>query len=112
MLQVLAQAKPNLGQQLGINFGVQGGATVGKLISNVVQSAIIIAGLIFLFLILNGGFTMIKSSGKNDPQSYAKAQSMLTSAILGFILVLVAYWIILIIQVILGGEPFITRPGF
>ena len=75
---------------------------VGKLVSIIVSNAIIVAGIIMLFLILLGGISMIGGAGANNPQKVAQGKQTATIAVIGFIIVFAAYWIIQIIQKITG----------
>jgi hypothetical protein len=49
-------------------------------------------------------------AGKNDPEQAAKGKKAATTALIGFIIVFAAYWIVRIIELIFG-VPFITQPG-
>ncbi|OGM18691.1 hypothetical protein A2686_03350 [Candidatus Woesebacteria bacterium RIFCSPHIGHO2_01_FULL_38_10] len=68
---------------------------VGELVSIFLANAIVIAGAIFLFLIIVGGFTMITSAG--DSEKVTHGREIITTAIIGFIIILMAYWITYII---------------
>lgn len=76
--------------------------TIGKLVSVVVSNAVVFAGIIMFVLILIGGVGVMVSAGKNDPQGAAKSKTLLTSAVVGFIIVFASYWIIKIIEIITG----------
>jgi hypothetical protein len=79
------------------------GTDVNTFISILLPNIIIVAGLIFFLLILGGGFMMIKSAGgEANPQSAAKARSAITFALIGFLLVVSAYFILELIKAITG----------
>jgi hypothetical protein len=101
------------GVPIGDTFNLPLGRTkfFGDLVSLGVTLMITISGTYFVYLILRGGFDIIKGAGKTDPQSYAKAKGALTSGVVGFIVVLLAYGIVQIIESITGVN-IVTSPGF
>ena len=70
---------------------------VGSLVSILTSNAIIIAGVIFTFLVIIAGYNMISGAGSNNPQKVARGREILTAAIIGFIIVFAAYWIVQLI---------------
>ena len=81
---------------------------VGKLISTILPNIIVLAGVIFFFLILFGGFGMIIGAGHNaSPQEAAKAKAALTYGLVGFLLVVSAYFILQMISTA-TGVPFFS----
>lgn len=85
---------------------------VGYLLSQIVPNVLVIAGVIFFLLILGGGFAMIQSAGaESNPQQAAKAKAAVTYALIGFLLVVTAFFILQIINVWVGYntlEPPVT----
>lgn len=77
---------------------------VGTLTSIIISNVIVIAGIIVLFLFIAGGIGMIAGSGKDNPEKTEKSKKMITSAVIGFILIFAAYWIVQIIGKITGIE--------
>lgn len=45
---------------------------------------------------------MIGSAGKNDPQKAEQAKKTITSAVIGFVVVFTAYWIVKLIGQLIG----------
>jgi hypothetical protein len=81
------------------------GNSPGDLISTLLPNIIIIAGVIFLFLIVGAGFSMIIGAGsQKSPQEAAKAKAALTWGIIGFLLVISAYFILQAVQYMLGVD--------
>jgi hypothetical protein len=77
--------------------------TPGGLISLILPNIIMVAGVIFFILILFGGFSMIVSAGKqSSPQEAARAKNALTYGVIGFLLVVTAYFILQIISTVFG----------
>lgn len=71
-------------------------------ISNIITGAISIAGIILLFLLIGGGIGMIAGAGKSDPKTMEAGKKAATSALIGFIVVFSAYWIVKLIESITG----------
>ncbi|OGM55858.1 hypothetical protein A3F62_05585 [Candidatus Woesebacteria bacterium RIFCSPHIGHO2_12_FULL_44_11] len=103
-------AQVNIGDKFGSPFGQTGGKTLGDLVSLVLTSAIIIAGVITLFMFVLGGFSMLVGAGQDNPERAAKGRQAATWGAIGFGVVFGAYWIIRIIEAIVG-EKFITAPA-
>ncbi len=79
------------------------GLDIGTFISTLLPNALVFAGIIFFFLIVGAGFMMIKSAGgQGTPQDAAKAKAAVTYAVLGFLLVVSAFFIMQIISTITG----------
>lgn len=84
------------------------GGTIGDLIGKLLPNIIIGAAVIFFFFILVAGFPIISGAGKDSsPQEKAKAQSAVTFAIVGFLLIVTSFFILQIVQTVLGVN-FIT----
>ena len=96
---------------LASTFGSPFGETysLGSLVSVIVSSAIVVAGVIMLFLFVGGGLSMIAGAGNNDPRSTAQGKQAVTMAVIGFLIVFTAYWIVRIIE-LMTGTDFITNP--
>lgn len=75
---------------------------ISQYVSALITGAISIAGIIFLFLLAGSGIAMISGAGKNDPQSVQKGKQTATSALIGFVVVFMAYWIVKLIERITG----------
>ncbi len=86
-----------------------GNANIGELITSLLPNAIIGAGVIFLFLLIGAGFSMISSSGKDDAKAAAQAKNTITFSVIGFLLVISAFFILQAIKVIIGID-FLNNP--
>ena len=75
---------------------------VSVYVSNIITAAISISGIILLFLLIGGGIGMITSAGKSDPKAVESGKKAATSALIGFIVVFSAYWIVKLIETITG----------
>lgn len=76
------------------------GATIGTLISNVLPYVFGILGFILLFMLIFGGFQLLTSAG--NPETVKAGQAKIVNALIGFVIVMAAYWIIQILQVVFG----------
>ena len=100
-------AEVPIGPVFDSSFG-PGKNTIGDLVSILLQASLVIAGVIMLFLFIIGGFGIIMGAGNNNPEQSAKGQKALTSAVIGFVIVFTAYWVIRVIEIITGFN-FITN---
>lgn len=94
----------NIGDKfLGASAGKLGDPRyVGYYTSAIITGAISIAGIILLFLLIGGGIAMISGAGKSDPKTVEQGKKAATSALIGFIVVFSAYWIVKLIELITG----------
>ncbi len=99
----------NIGESFGSPFGQT--KTLGNLVSIVISAAFALAGVVFLFLLVIGGIGMIAGAGNNNPEQAARGRLAVTSALIGFVVVFAAFWIVRLIEEIVGVK-FITAPGF
>ena len=81
--------------------------SVGNLISTILPNVFVIAGVIIFFFIILGGFTMITSAG--NPEKQKEGSAMITGAVMGFVIIFGAYWIVQLLEWILGVS--ILNPG-
>lgn len=73
---------------------------VGKLASILLSNAIVVAGILLIFIIVISGINMISGSG--NEQKVQQAREVLTAAIIGFVLVVAAYFIVRLVEGSLG----------
>lgn len=74
--------------------------SIGLIISKAFTYIFVIAGLLLLFLLISGGFQMM--FGAADPKGKEAASKKISDAFIGFIIIFVAYWLVQIVEVILG----------
>ena len=84
-------------------------ACIPIVIKNVIQWALIFAGVVALFLIIFAGFKFVTSKG--DPQEVDNAKKTLTYAIIGLLLILFSFAILNLISTVTGVGQ-ITNPTF
>lgn len=97
----------NIGEVFGSPLGTS--KTLGDLVSVILSSALALASVILLFLLILGGVGIIAGAGSNNPEQAAKGKQAATAAVIGFIIVFAAYWIIQIIEELTGIK--ILSPG-
>ncbi len=72
----------------------------GALINNILPNVYLAGGIVIFFMIVFGGFTIISNSG--DSHKIADGTKIITSAIIGLLVLFGSYWIIQLIQVLTG----------
>ena len=96
-------AQVSIGEKFfGSSGGFQNLSDIGGLVSTIVNFALIAAGLIFLFLFVIGGISIMSGSGSDNPERAAKGKQAITTALIGFVVVFAAYWIVKLIETITG----------
>ncbi len=83
---------------------------VGVLLNILLKNSLTIISLLLLILLIVGGIQFIMGAGSDDPKKAQAAKSMITDALIGFVIVFCAYFIIQIIEVVTGLN--ILNPGF
>ena len=79
-------------------LGTTAGDSLGSIVNSFLPSLLTIAGLILFAMLVAGGFTML--AGAADKESQEKGKKQITSALFGFLVIFLAYWIAQILQVI------------
>lgn len=67
----------------------------------IVPIIFVFAGFILLIMLLISGYQFIMSRG--DPKSLEAARGRLTFALIGFLIVFGSYWLLVLLNMILGG---------
>ena len=74
--------------------------TIGDIINMVLPYVFVISGLILLFMLILGGIQLMTSAG--DPDKTKAGFGRITHALIGFVIVFVAYFVAQLVQVMLG----------
>lgn len=82
------------------NSPITGPNDISKLISSFSSNAIVIGGVLFLIFVIIAGYQMLNNSG--DSQKFASGKDVITYAVMGFLIIFGAYWIIQLLQLMLG----------
>lgn len=95
---------PNIGSSDSVITGPLGEqewtASIGSVITRLLPYIFSFAGMIFLLMILFGGFGLLTSTG--DPKKLQASQQRITMAVVGFIIIFIAYWVVQILGTMLG----------
>lgn len=94
--------------KLAIDFGALesiaspkfAGGTIGQIVSALLKIIFPIAGFALLLYLLYGGYHLMLSRG--DPKAIQDAKAKITYALIGFLIVFVAYWAVQLIGRVLG----------
>jgi hypothetical protein len=78
--------------------------TPAGLLSGFINPVLLIAGIIFFVLVIIAGFNLISAAGNTDPHAQEKWRQVLTSGIVGLLIIFAAYWILQIINFVTGGS--------
>lgn len=73
---------------------------LGTVISQALPYIYVIAGLSLFLMLVSGGISVMTSAGNPDKAKAGYAK--ITSALIGFVIVFVSYFIVQIIEVVLG----------
>lgn len=76
--------------------------TIGDLITLLISVSVIIAGILILILFLVAGWNILIGAGQNNPEAAAKGRQAATAAAIGFVVIFMSYWIIRLIETVLG----------
>lgn len=76
------------------------GANVGEILSVLLTYIFPFAGLLMLVYLLYGGYKYMLSQG--DPKALQGAKGTITTALIGFVIVFVSYWLVQIVGIALG----------
>ena len=79
-------------------------SNIGDIISALLPYVFVIAGLTLFILLIIGGFGLLTSGG--NPDKVKGAQGKITSAIIGFVIIFVSYWLMRILEIIFGIKIF------
>ncbi len=99
---MLAQNFDDIQTRAFPNFKFGGEAKVGDVISMILPYIFGAAGVALLIYLVIGGLQMMTSRG--DPKAMQSAQTKITNAVIGFIIVFFAFTIVQIFGQVLGLE--------
>lgn len=87
---------------IGNNNNLRSIDSIANITTSLISGSISIAGVILLFLLIGGGIGMISGAGKSDPKTVEQGKKAVTSALIGFVVVFSAFWIVKLIELITG----------
>ena len=104
---MLAQIFENITPFPTATYGV--GTTIGQIISDILPYIFTITGILILIYLLMGGFQLMFAAG--DPKKIQGAWGKITNAIIGFVIIFIAYWLTQLIGKIFNIEVINTIFG-
>lgn len=84
------------------NIGGTDFDNLGQIVDKIVPFVFGTAGLFLLFYLIIGGFGIMTSKG--DPKALEAARQKITTALVGFMIIFVSYWIVQLFGAILGVQ--------
>jgi len=81
-----------------------GYTSLGDLVTDLFPKVLIVAGIIFFFLIIFAGFSMLTAAGSQDAPAKEKWSHVLTQGVIGLIIIFAAFWIMQIINFVTSGS--------
>ncbi len=87
---------------VGLSIGGKTGETLklGNILSALLPYLYVAGGFILFIMMIWGGFEML--TGATEQKSQEAGKQRITTAVIGFILLFVSYWIAQILQIIFG----------
>lgn len=82
-------------QPTNSQFSSLGGLTIDRIISALIKGALVVAAIIFFFILVLGGIKWIASGG--DKAATEGARNQITSALIGLVIVFAAWAIVSLI---------------
>ncbi len=102
MLNLLAASDINL--QPGGQFAQLGSLTIGGIVSGLIRFVLVVAALVFFFILVIGGIRWIASGG--DKAQTEAARNQITAALVGLVIVFAAWAIVQLINTFFGINIF------
>lgn len=97
-------AEVDLGDKFTLGIGKPPVSSVysrpADLVNLIVPNLMVVAGIIFFFMFILAGFKFMGDSAKGKEE----AMNIFKTALIGFILMFAAFWIVQIIKVITGAD--------
>ena len=81
-----------------------GASGVYPILSEVLKYVYVIGGLLLLVYLIYGGFHMMLAA--KDEKGLVEAKGKISNALIGFLLLFVSYWLVQIMEYILGIQIF------
>ena len=97
-------AQNTIDLQPGGQFGTLQNLTIGGIVSGFIRLIVVIAAIVFFFILVWGGIQWIVSGG--DKAQTEAARNRITSALVGLVIVFAAWAILQLINVFFGVNIF------
>lgn len=76
----------------------------GSIVSVIVKNAVVLAGIISLFLLILGGFGVIVGAGSGDTKKLEQSKKAVTGAVMGLLIVVLSVLIVQIVANVTGSD--------
>ena len=96
-------AQVSIGSAWPLSCERGGFCTLSGLVSNLLPKIVLVGGIVFFILVVIAGIGILATAGSGDAQGMENRKTFLTYAIIGFIIMFGAYWIVQIINFITNG---------
>lgn len=96
------KTKINLNPPPGSGFAKLGDLTFGELIGGLIRISLVVAAVVFFFVLVIGGIRWILSGG--DKQATEAARGQITAALVGLVIVFAAWAIVQLIETLFGVQ--------
>jgi len=73
---------------------------IGRILTKLLPYLMVLAGLVLFVFLIIGGFGLLTSGG--NPEKVKAAQGRITSAVIGFVIIFISYWLMRILEIVLG----------
>ena len=108
MLNFLAQSDTiNLKPDAASGFVSLGGFTIPSIVSGLIRLSLVVAAIVFFFILVIGGIKWIASGG--DKAQTEGARSQITAALVGLVIVFAAWAIVALINTFFGIDIFALK---
>lgn len=84
--------------------GVTEFETIADIVNKLLPIVFAVAGIILFFYLILAGFDLMLSGG--DPKKAESAKAKITNAVIGFVIIFIAWWLTKILATIFGLEGF------
>ena len=88
----------------GLVEAFDGNFTLASIVNKLLPIIFSVAGIILFFYLIAGGFDLLLSTG--DPKKAEGAKGKITNAVVGFIIIFIAWWLTKLLSTIFGLEGF------
>ena len=84
--------------------GFSAGNTLGEVLSRAIPLLLVFGGIGLLLMLILGGFQVL--TGGSDPKNLESGKQRITYAIVGFIIIFTAFWMVQFIAIMFGLKEF------
>lgn len=110
VMQNLLADTINLKPGQGTDFAQLGELTLPNIVSGLIRGALVVAAIVFFFILVIGGIRWIASGG--DKAATEGARNQITAALIGLVIVFAAWAIVALINTFFGVNIFsLTIPS-